>query len=168
MLCLLVSLPAEAQIFKRDPGDEIIQPDEERLELPAAPKDENLLQFDPAFVSSLSFYVDSASLKVGATDRIVRYALVIKSSSGASNITYEGLRCDTAERKIFAYAAPDGSWSAARDPQWTSIDKERYRRTLFDYYFCPRMVMVRSVREAIYSLENGGYSNSPARNSDHY
>jgi len=161
MLCLLLpALSVEAQIFKRDPGDEIIQAEEEKLELPAAPKDENLLPFDPGFVTSLSFYVDSASLKVG-DDRIVRYTLVIKSPSGAANATYEGLRCDTIERKVYAYGSPDGSWSAARNPQWQPLGKEIHRHTLFNDFFCPRTVVVGGVREAIRLLKSGGHPRIP-------
>jgi hypothetical protein len=155
---LLSALPVDAQLFKRDPGDEIELPDEESLQLPAPPKEDNLLSFDPGYVVNLSFYIDAASLKVGETDRIVRYTLVIKSPSGASNISYEGLRCDSFERKIYAYAAPDGSWLPVRDPQWKFFDKEVYRQTLFNDFFCSaRMGRVRSVREAIQMLNSGGY-----------
>lgn len=155
VLLLGFSLPAAAQLFKRDPGDEIPLPDEEEWKLPEPPKAENLVLFDPGFVSPLQFYIDGSALTIGAKDRIVRYTLVVKSDSGASNVSYEGLRCDTAERKIYAYGTPDGKWSKAREPQWKPVHEERYRRTLFHNYFCPRYVPIRNAPEGINAIKDG-------------
>ncbi|HKO87998.1 MAG TPA: CNP1-like family protein [Burkholderiales bacterium] len=159
VLCLLlVSAASPAQIFKRDPGDEIVQPDEETLQLPPMPG-ESLFPFDPVFQTPLSFYIDLSSIRIGRTDRIARYTLVAKGDSGASNVSYEGLRCDTNERKIYAYGGRDGKWSPVREPQWKEVDKnkEAYRHTLFKDYFCPRGSIVGSEREAIDALKRGGH-----------
>ncbi|HKY02847.1 MAG TPA: CNP1-like family protein [Burkholderiales bacterium] len=158
---LICATTAQAQLFKRDPGDELEQPDEESLQLPSYPTEANLVPFDPGFVSSFTYYIDTSSLKVGETDRVVRYALVVKSNSGATNVTYEGLRCDTAEKKVWAYGDGKNGWSKARDPQWKPFEKEIYRRTLYDYFFCPRTILVGSVREAIDALKKGGHPHAP-------
>lgn len=162
LLCaLFFSAATQAQIFKRDPGDEIVLPDEEALQLPPAPRDENLVRFDPGFNTPLNYYIDGASLKAGKTDRIVRYTLVVRSSAGANNISFEALRCDTGDRKIYAYGGSDGKWSPARDPQWKPVETERYRRTLFVFYFCPNNLPFESTQEGIDALRNGGHRRAP-------
>jgi hypothetical protein len=155
---LTLSLPVSAQLFKRDPGDEIVLPNEEALQMPAPPKSENLVRFDPGYATDLQFSIDAPSLKAGASDRIVRYTLLIKSAAGAANISYEGLRCDTADRKIYAYGRSDGGWSPVRDPQWKSVLDEPYRRTLFDY-FCPRNSAISNAEEGLNAIRRGVHPN---------
>src|SRR5689334_1971589 len=57
-----------------------------QTQLPAYPKMENLLLFDPGPASNNLHYIDAPSIVVGA-DGIVRYTLVIKSPTGATNVT---------------------------------------------------------------------------------
>lgn len=94
--------------------------DELAWELPAAPKAENLLPFYISTTTGQSFAVDAASLTVGK-DGIVRYTMVGTSAGGAKNVSYEGIRCMTMEKKLFAFGHADGSWAKARDPQWDAI-----------------------------------------------
>src|SRR6185437_10944582 len=65
-----------------------------QAQLPVYPKAENLLPFDAGPASNNLHYIDAPSIAVGR-DGIVRYALVIKSPTGAMNVTYEGMRCAT-------------------------------------------------------------------------
>ncbi|MEO8408069.1 MAG: CNP1-like family protein, partial [Oxalobacteraceae bacterium] len=64
------------------------------LELPAAPDAKALLYFEITPNTSQRFHIDPKALTVGA-DGVVRYTLVAQSSNGASNISYEGIRCKT-------------------------------------------------------------------------
>lgn len=153
-VALLFPVVASAQLFQRDPWDEEPLPQEEQITLPAAPLADNLLRFDPGRLSTLHFYVDKASLSVGA-DRIVRYTLVVRGEGDARNVSYEALRCDTGEQKIYAYGKRDGGWSAVSDPEWAPVDKDFYRKTLFDDYFCPLGLTIRNPREGIDALVSG-------------
>src|SRR5690348_12438531 len=73
-----------------------------QAQLPPYPKPENLLQFDAGPASTNLHYVDAPSLTVGE-DGVIRFSLVIKSPSGAMNVSYEGIRCQTAEKRTYAY-----------------------------------------------------------------
>ena len=107
--------------------------------LPPFPKTENLIAFDVSGASRNRFYIDPQSIAVGS-DGVVRYTLVIKSSGGAENISYEGIRCETREQKYYAFGRRDGTWSNARSNEWRYIEyKEANRQhgVLYADFFCP-------------------------------
>ncbi|MBR7799494.1 CNP1-like family protein [Undibacterium fentianense] len=85
------------------------------VHFPASPISENLL----AFYSNESqrFFIDRLSVSVAA-DGSFRYTIVSISSTGAKNVSYEGLRCDSNEKRLFAFGRHDGSWSASRRDNW--------------------------------------------------
>jgi CNP1-like family len=129
-----------------------------QAQLPPYPKTENLLQFDAGPASANSHYVDISSLSVGE-DGVVRFSLVIKSASGAMNVSYEGIRCQTAEKKTYAYGRNNNTWLEARASRWTDLENvaQNYaQRTLYRYFFCPLGIdMVRDADEAIQALKAG-------------
>ena len=86
----------------------------------------------------MSFAVDTTSISI-ADDDTVRFTSVITSASGASNVSYEGIRCKTAERKLYASGRPDGSWNAFPDAAWRRISSagaNSYHATLLKEFFC--------------------------------
>jgi CNP1-like family len=110
---------------------------EDAVVLPQYPQDTALLEFRPRGSSPNRFYIDRKSLSLGA-DRVIRYAAVIKSSSGALNVSYEGMRCKTAEYKVYAFGTRDGQWTSASDPKWQSVSSSysNYRYSLWVDYLC--------------------------------
>jgi hypothetical protein len=117
-------------------SDEKADKPEDAVVLPAPPKSENLITFYTR--SSQSFAIDKASLII-TSDDIVRYTLVATSSSGVKNISYEGIRCASFARKIYAFGRPDGSWSASRRDEWDAISNNPFTlqyTTLANEYFC--------------------------------
>lgn len=129
-----------------------------QTQLPGYPQPENLLQFDPGPVSDNTHLVDASSIAVGE-DGVVRYSLVIRSPSGAMNVSYEGIRCQTAEKRTYAYGRNDGTWARARLSRWADLENlaQNYaQRALYRYYFCPLGIhMVRDAREAVDALKAG-------------
>src|SRR5450631_3218972 len=114
MWCALLPLAALAQPRADVEDDSESKPHGElEVKLPAMPKAENLLPFEAGAASSNRFFIDAQSILVG-DDGIVRYTLVIRSASGAENVSYEGMRCETVEQKYYAFGRRDGSWSSAR------------------------------------------------------
>lgn len=137
---------------------------ETETSLPPFPRQENLLPFNVSASTSNRFFIDGESISVGA-DGVVRYTLVVVSSAGARNVSYEGLRCAVAERRIYALGRADGTWSRARSNQWSGfqgIEMNRHHAALFHDYFCTRMNPVRDAESARQTLRSGGYS--PERN----
>ena len=113
------------------------QPESE-LVLPAAPAKADLLPFYVSATTTLKFAVDGKSLTV-TEDGIVRYTLVITSPAGATNVSHEGIRCSTSEKKLYATGRPDGSWSPARRDVWspiTDVGANRQHAALAKDYFC--------------------------------
>jgi len=131
--------------------------------LPPAPRPENLLAFHVSAVATSRFLIDASTLSVGK-DGVVRYVLVIETSGGARNVSFEGIRCDTWERRLYAFGRPDGSWSKARSNQWTGIRNpaiNQYHAVLGRNYFCPNGVAILSAEEGVGALKAGGHPAVP-------
>lgn len=127
------------------------------VQLPAAPRPETLQPFYVSAATDNRFMVDLATLSVGS-DGVVRYVLVVLAAEGGRNVTFEGIRCESRERRIYASGRRDGTWSKSRNNEWTRINDEyvnRYRAALYLDYFCPNDVIVRSADEAREALRRG-------------
>jgi len=108
--------------------DDVMKPWREiEARLPASPLAENLEPVEVSAATLYRFHIDRTSISVGS-DGVVRYTLIGTSPQGAKNISYEGIRCDTAEIKLYAFGRPDGSWSRSRRNQWDPIRNEPRNR----------------------------------------
>ena len=106
--------------------------------LPSYPKDADLLAFDAGGATSHRFFIDAPSLSIGE-DGVVRYTLVVKTAGGAMNVSFEGIRCELREVKVYALGQVKGEWTRARNPQWRRIEYRevnRHHGTLFADYLC--------------------------------
>lgn len=83
---------------------------EDAVTFPAPPVDRDAVPFDVGGrdESPLRFAIDPKSVSIGK-DNVVRYTVLITSKTGARNVNYEGLRCDTAERRIYATLRNDSN-----------------------------------------------------------
>jgi len=158
---LLVAVFASAAVLA-DSADfeedyETKQWQEIELQLPAAPRKETLLPFYVSAATENQFFIDGATLSVGS-DGVVRYVLLVLTPQGARNVTYEGMRCETRERRIYASGRQDGSWSKARKNEWVRIQDayaNRQHAALFLEYFCPVGNIVQNAAEARNALIKG-------------
>lgn len=129
------------------------------VQLPAFPQNENLVPFTVGAARDTQFKIDSKSLSVGA-DAVIRYTLIVVSSAGAENISYEGMRCSTGERRFYAFGHSDRTWSKARNTQWTKIQgsSNNHHIELFVNYFCSKGApMITSADDALRALQDRGY-----------
>ena len=129
--------------FEEDFEDEEKPWQEIAIQLPAAPIAENLLPFYVSAIATQSFAIDAKSLTVGA-DGVIRYTLVTSSATGAKNISYEGIRCSSFEKKLYAFGHQDGRWSRSRRDQWERIVRStanRQHATLAQDYFCRNLMI---------------------------
>jgi hypothetical protein len=134
--------------------------EEQKWSLPTYPSDGNLLPFSVDAPSSFQFFIDSRSISVGK-DGVVRYTLVARSASGALNVSYEGIRCESRERKLYAFGRSDKTWAQARGADWQGIPSRRtfpgnQHAALADEFFCPAQGKVRSTDEAVAALKRAG------------
>ena len=107
------------------------------VQLPAFPEQENLVPFKVGSVSDKQFFVDGASISVGSDD-VIRYSLVVVSSTGAQSISFEGMRCATGERRVYAFGRSDKTWSKARGNSWVKLQggSNNHNVALYSDYFC--------------------------------
>jgi hypothetical protein len=107
--------------------------------LPPLPQDANLLPFAVSGNTPLQFAVDKNSLTVG-TDGVVRLTVVVTSPSGARNVIYEGIRCDTYEWRQYASLNADhDGWDTTVANGFTRIEDgalNAYQSALYQDYLC--------------------------------
>jgi hypothetical protein len=147
-----MSLATHAQSrFEQDFDDEAKPWQEIATQLPAIPTPENLIPFYVSPTTTLKFAIDSKSLAAGS-DGVMRYVMVSRSSSGAENISYEGIRCESSEVKLYAFGHKDGTWGRSRRNKWEPIlekTSNRQHAALAHDYFCRGKVIAADVPEIL-------------------
>lgn len=132
--------------------------EEAPVALPLPPVETALIPFFVSAASPHKFLIDGNSLAI-EQEGVIRYTLVILTASGAQNISHEGIRCSTAERRTYAFGKSNGEWTRTRSAEWLKIREAQVNRqhaALYQEYFCPGGVIVSSIDEARRLLRTGG------------
>jgi hypothetical protein len=129
---------------------------EEVSELPAYPVEDRLLEV-PASQPGYDFrvFIDPDSLSVGG-DQVVRYSLVIISSSGVRNISYEGMHCGKREYRRYAYGSDD-AWFPIEASPWQRLSDsgmDHYHHVLYWEYLCDPVRTNPDVAEILRRIRN--------------
>ena len=131
-------------------------PTEGQVALPSYPVAARLIEFEKTPGADFRYFIDPETLSVDK-DGVVRYVLVARSSNGAQNVTYEGLRCETGEYRFYAFGQADGTWSRSRS-DWRSLQVAPVlQRVLYVDYFCPQKVAILNAGEGVRALRDGGH-----------
>ena len=134
-------------------------PGEIEAQFPAYPNDADLLPFEVSKSTNNKFYVDAKSISIGA-DGVVRYTVVMRMAGGATNVNFEGVRCGTAEYRIYAVGQSSGAWTKARENQWRPIPRtgpNAYDKILYTDFFCPGLLIVDTPEETIKGFKRGAH-----------
>jgi hypothetical protein len=121
------------------------------------PQDANLLPIEIGSLTANKFAVDELSVSYGKDD-VIRYTLVVTSPSGVRNVSYEGIRCEAVQRRLYAVGRQDGSWSPARSSAWVRIEGNNLNRqhaALYRDYFCKTGSSVSDTAGAVRVLRYG-------------
>jgi len=158
---LFAVLPARAEWEEFDSEfDENVKPWQEvQAKFPAYPKTEGLTPFVVSSATRNRYFIDFPSVSVGE-DGVVRYSVVVRTAGGAENVSFEGMRCKTGERKIYAFGRPNGEWARNRYARWEAIkdrDATSYHRELFYSYFCAGGMGEPDLKRVQWLLKSGGY-----------
>ncbi|HEX8961431.1 MAG TPA: CNP1-like family protein [Rhodocyclaceae bacterium] len=150
--------------FRHFEEDDEPQWQEAETSLPAFPKDEDLLEFYVSAGTSNHFYIDGKSISPG-TDGVVRFTLVIKTAGGATNVSFEGIRCGASGAQESRYYATgsNGAWVKARNSAWKPIENKPvngYYAALSRNYFCPSTLPIQSAEEGRDALRRGRHPNA--------
>ena len=138
---------------------------EMQQQLPAYPVDANLIPLDVGSETPHRYFVDARSVSAGS-DGVVRYTLVIKTTGGATNVTFEGIRCESREHKYYAIGRSDKSWVRARNPQWRFIEFKEFAGhhiTLYKEFLCRGKIVVEPAEQIVRALR-AGPNRSPLQN----
>lgn len=138
---------------------------EKPVGLPTYPQDADLVEFSVGPAGSHRYFIDAKTLAVGA-DGVVRYALVVKSAGGAASASYEGIRCSTQEKRIYALGHPQRKWVEARRSVWEPIQIGRlneHQAVLYKEFFCPERSIVADRDTAINALRNDRFGSRGLR-----
>lgn len=151
--------PAQEQWSKWDVDfDEGKKPWKEiEAKIPSYPKPENLIPFEAGKAGGHRYFIDARSLSLGE-DGVMRFVLVIRAAGGATNVTFEGIRCEMRQRKFYAIGQANGSWTRARNAQWRRIGEQEQSQhgTLYDEYFCSDKYLPATPQRAIQMLKYSG------------
>jgi hypothetical protein len=155
LMAAAATAPAQWRMFERDFDEDAKPWAEIEAQLPPYPTMRDLMQFEGAAATAHRYYIDAPSLSVGE-DGVVRYTLVIRTGGGATNVSFEGMRCETREQKYYALGRSDGKWTRARDPQWRRVELRelnRHHNVLYAEFLCPdrhvRMTTVKQIVDAL-------------------
>ncbi|MBT3346988.1 MAG: hypothetical protein HOM84_04455 [Thiotrichales bacterium] len=128
---------------------------ESEVKLPPYPKSGDLLEFqvdNPA--SKHHYFIDAASISV-AEDYVIRYSVVIKTSSGASNLFYDGIRCQTREYKNYAFGV-NGEFIKNESTIWGMVrGYDFFRKALLRGIVCSNANQPRSAQEVVDHIKYG-------------
>ena len=157
---LALSLSAHAQYKTLDPADEndIDAPrfwNEIEVKIPTALPSTELKPFFVAINTPLTFSIDAQSISLGADD-VLRYIIVITSPTGAKQTSYEGIRCEKYEWRLYATLPSDGQWRKNPGSKWqmiTSNSYNRYHAALVKDAFCENAIPRRNIKEIIQLLK---------------
>ena len=139
-------------------GEEPGAPREAAIKFPPYPKQQDLLRFEMHPRTAFEYFVDGSSISV-LDDGVVRFAVVVRTAT-AVNVSYEGYRCITRERRTYGRANRDGTWIPVKDAGWVSVGPREvsgFRHELYWHYFCPGKRAISSVREGVDALRFGGH-----------
>ncbi|MCK9259054.1 MAG: CNP1-like family protein [Azoarcus sp.] len=154
---LLSVLPSSNVFAQESFEDRVANWTEGDVVMPAAPSEGSLQEFFVSASSPNRFMFDRDTLTVGA-DGVVRYVLVIRTPGGAENVTFEGIRCNTNERRIYASRSNRSEWVPVKGSEWVPILDNTYNRpraALAYELFCDGPAPPRSVDEVLRRLKSG-------------
>ncbi|MBI5109530.1 MAG: CNP1-like family protein [Rhodocyclales bacterium] len=129
------------------------------IALPPYPGDESLIEIYVSPVATNKYFIDGATLAPGK-DGVVRYVLVVRTSGGATNVSFEGIHCAERAWKHYASGRSDRTWtkSQAARQDWRRIENKPLNpvhailsRTLF----CPLGYAIVSADEGRNALRLG-------------
>jgi len=132
---------------------------EQQDELPAYPEKGNLLDVNISTGGqAYKVYIDTHSVRPGE-DFVVRYTVVMISSSGVWNVSNEGLHCGERTYRRYAYGY-EGEWRELEGSPWkpvSGLGVNQYRRLFYNDYMCNQSEPYPDAREIIRKFRSSDY-----------
>lgn len=146
-------LTAQAQLRDEDPDWVEMQ-----TPTPPAYDFQRQIGFDiPNASRELKWGVDPKTITVGS-DGVTRYVVFATSSSGSTNVFYEGIHCSRGEVKTYARVNLAGQWDLMEPATWKGLNSglpSRHALTLARTVFCDISVVRTDMDEIVKLLKSG-------------
>lgn len=151
---------------EHDDFDAIEKPwQESEVKIPDLPADDTWATIPmDSLPPSQKLALGKDSIRIDKQDWVVRYWLLISSTGGGYNASYQGLRCRTRQTVVYAYAQkrPEPTINPVKEPKWTDIGNRRkgnYAHELAHYIFCSGEVprtrkQMQQAMDGIFQLTN--------------
>lgn len=144
--------------------DEAPWQEQQDVKPPAFPRQENLHEFYVGVAATNKYFIDATTLVVGP-DGVVRYVLVVKTSGGATNTSFEGIHCQQRSWKHYATGGSDGTWTKSRATriEWRPIENKPvngHHAALSRNLFCPAGTAISTADDGRNALRLGKHPNS--------
>lgn len=155
---LFALLLVVGNVYAADDWDEEKPWVEDTTRLPGPPDTAHLIEVQLGSNARHRIFIDPASISVG-NDRVVRYTMVMQTAGGATNVVFEGIRCATLERRIYATGQANGAWHSAEGARWQPVNRNGHGNPyvlLIREVFCPNGLVVESPTKAVQLLRAGG------------
>lgn len=135
------------------------------VDAPSFPQPENLREFYVSAVATNKYSVDVSTLMPG-TDGVVRYVLVVLTSGGATNVSFEGMNCKEGTWKHLASGRSDGTWvkSKAARNEWRPVENKPinpHHAILSRNFFCPIGNPISTAEEGRNAFRLGKHPDAP-------
>lgn len=130
---------------------------ESKFTVPSYPNDRDLLPVSMPTSSTLKIYIDSKSIS-RAPDLVARFTFIVESPSGARNVFYDGLRCETREYKTYAIGTTNHTLVPVKNPTWQRIPQPEFnafRDYLYRHYVCDKNAFARSPEDLVRLIKYG-------------
>jgi hypothetical protein len=130
-------LKPESQYANPNAPEEKAWQEDADVPLPPLPVEKHLQAIDFDRMGSQRHFVDPDSLSVGK-DGVIRFSLVSVGGGGARNLSYQGMNCDNAQVKLYAFGG-ETDWSRNTRAEWRPVairQANSIQRELFQRYFC--------------------------------
>ena len=132
---------------------------EQKTGLPAYPQRENLLEANISLGGQpFQLYIDPLSVRPGK-DSVVRYTVVMISSSGVWNVSNEGLHCGKKRYRRYAYGY-EGEWRELEDGEWLPLGGRgvnQFRRIFYNDYMCNQATPYSEPRQIVEKFRSSDF-----------
>lgn len=120
---------------------------------------DHLIEIEMPRTSTVKMGVDPATISVNVQTGIVRYVVVTRGSS-AVNATYEGIRCATAEYRVYARQVQGSPWTPSTESAWKPMMGQNTVMVRHPYQLargglCNGTTVRHSVAEIVRALKTG-------------
>ncbi len=133
---------------------------EQQYELPAYPEKANLLEVNINTAGQpFKLYIDTLSVRPG-DDFVVRYTVVMISTTGIWNVSNEGMHCGDRKYRRYAYGY-EGAWRKQEGSPWLPVagsGVNRYRKIFYNIFMCDQTEPYNNARQIIEKFRSPAYN----------